>query len=53
MVCEKGQRFTIRDGSMTVATGVITNILSDLSESERLELLAGRKKKLKRRAAQA
>lgn len=44
MVCEKGQRFTIRDGAMSIATGVITNILSSLSETERLDLLGGRKK---------
>lgn len=52
MVCEKGQRFTLRFSSMSVATGVITNILSNLSEVERLELLAG-KKKLKKVAAKA
>lgn len=52
MVCEKGQRFTIREGSVTLATGVITNILSGLSENERLDLLAG-KKKPKKEAAQA
>ncbi|XP_071872298.1 elongation factor Tu [Bombus fervidus] len=50
MVCEKGQRFTIRDGSMTIATGVITNILPSLTESERLNLLAGRKKTKKQEA---
>ena len=44
MVCEMGQRFTIRDGAMSIATGVITNILSSLSEIERLDLLGGRKK---------
>ncbi|XP_050470504.1 elongation factor Tu, mitochondrial-like [Bombus huntii] len=52
MVCEKGQRFTLRFGSMSIATGVVTNILSNLGETERLELLAG-KKKLKKFAAKA
>ncbi|XP_017879975.1 elongation factor Tu, mitochondrial-like [Ceratina calcarata] len=45
MVCEKGQRFTIRDGTTTIGTGVITNVLKGLSEPERQELLEGRKKK--------
>ncbi|XP_033206971.2 elongation factor Tu isoform X1 [Bombus vancouverensis nearcticus] len=52
MVCEKGQRFTLRFGSISIATGVVTNILSNLAETERLELLAG-KKKLKKIAAKA
>ncbi|CAK9798616.1 Elongation factor Tu, mitochondrial [Anthophora quadrimaculata] len=44
MVCEKGQRFTLRDGMKTLATGVITNLLPSLHESERIALLEGRKK---------
>lgn len=48
MVCEKGQRFTLRSGSLSLATGVITNILPNLSEIERLELVAGKKKSNKR-----
>ncbi|EFN84507.1 Elongation factor Tu, mitochondrial [Harpegnathos saltator] len=48
VVCEKGQRFTLRDGSLTLGTGVITNILKALSESERIFLLEGRKQREKR-----
>lgn len=47
MVCEKGQRFTLRDGSKTLATGVITSIMQPLSDTERLEILEGRKKSKK------
>lgn len=43
MVCEKGQRFTIRDGNITLGTGVITNILPALSEAERMLLTEGKK----------
>ncbi|XP_012341234.1 elongation factor Tu, mitochondrial isoform X2 [Apis florea] len=50
MVCEKGQRFTLRDGKTTIATGVITNILPSLNEIERLEILEGKKKILKKEA---
>lgn len=53
MVCEKGYRFTIRDGAMTIATGVITNVLPGLSEIERLDLLAGKRKLQKKAEAQA
>ncbi|CAL7941602.1 unnamed protein product [Xylocopa violacea] len=50
MVCEKGHRFTIRDGVKTMATGVITNIMNRLSETERQNLLSGKKKILKQMA---
>ena len=53
MVCEKGQRFTLRDGKVTIATGVITNILPNLNEHERLEILEGKKKGLKKEMAKA
>ena len=48
MVCEKEQRFTLRDGKITLATGVITNILPNLNEIERLEILEGKKKIMKK-----
>ncbi|XP_034176230.1 elongation factor Tu, mitochondrial [Osmia lignaria lignaria] len=51
MVCEKGQRFTLRDGSKTLATGVITNVLKPLSEQDRNAILEGKKKILKAAAA--
>lgn len=47
MVLEKGQRFTLRDGSTTVGTGVITQINSILSEDERQALQGGKKKREK------
>ncbi|XP_063226185.1 elongation factor Tu, mitochondrial [Bacillus rossius redtenbacheri] len=43
MVLEQGQRFTLRDGSLTLGTGVVTKILPALSEKDRLELTAGKK----------
>lgn len=48
MVIEKGLRFTLRDGSVTLGTGVITNILKLLTESQRMELLEGRKAREKK-----
>ncbi|XP_076757911.1 elongation factor Tu [Xylocopa sonorina] len=50
MVCEKGHRFTLRDGAKTLATGVITNVMNRLSETDRQNLLAGKKKVLKEMA---
>ncbi|XP_043252303.1 elongation factor Tu, mitochondrial-like [Colletes gigas] len=47
MVCEKGQRFTLRDGHVTLATGVITKLLIPLTENERTALLEGKKKNKK------
>nr|UPQ64775.1 elongation factor Tu [Plectrocnemia conspersa] len=43
MVIEKGQRFTMRTGTTTVGTGVVTAILPCLSENDRISLVAGRK----------
>lgn len=43
MVLEKGQRFTLRDGSTTLGTGVITNILKPLTPEERELVKEGRK----------
>ncbi|KAL6264659.1 hypothetical protein P5V15_004759 [Pogonomyrmex californicus] len=43
MVLEKGQRFTLRDGMVTLGTGVITNTLKSLTDSERHDLLEGKK----------
>ena len=51
MVLEKGQRFTLRDGSATVGTGVITNVLKSLTDDERTFLKEGKKgieKKIKK-----
>ncbi|KAG5673678.1 hypothetical protein PVAND_003704 [Polypedilum vanderplanki] len=43
MVLEQGQRFTLRDGKITLGTGVVTKILPPLSEIERQELTEGKK----------
>lgn len=43
MVFEKGQRFTIRDGKMTLGTGVVTGYNKNLTDDERLEVVGGRK----------
>lgn len=47
MVLEKGQRFTLRDGVATIGTGVVTNTLKPLTDSERVSLLEGKKAKKK------
>jgi elongation factor Tu len=43
MVLEQGQRFTLRDGSITLGTGVVTKVLQGLNEHERMELTEGKK----------
>lgn len=45
MVMEKGSRFTIRDQKKTIMTGVVTNLLDDLTPEERAKLEKGRTKK--------
>ncbi|XP_055300115.1 elongation factor Tu-like [Sitodiplosis mosellana] len=56
MVFDKGQRFTIRDGKVTVGTGVVVGTNKPLTEDERIEVLGGRKareKKAKKEAEKA
>jgi elongation factor Tu len=48
MVLEPGQRFTLRDGSQTLGTGVVTKILPSMTEGERLQLTEGKKAREKR-----
>jgi len=43
MVIEKGFRFTLRDGSVTLGTGVISNTLKSLSESQRMDIREGKR----------
>ncbi|KAG8231616.1 hypothetical protein J437_LFUL010294 [Ladona fulva] len=43
MVLEQGQRFTLRDGSLTLGTGVVTKTLPHLSEKDRISLTEGKK----------
>lgn len=45
MVMEKGSRFTIRDQKQTIMTGVVTDLLTDLTPEERAKLEKGRTKK--------
>lgn len=54
MVCEKGQRFTLRDGNTTLGTGVITNLLPPLTDAEKVLLSEGKKgiKKMEKKAGQ-
>jgi len=51
MVLEQGQRFTLRDGHLTLGTGVVTKVMAPLSEKERLELLEGKKAREKKAKA--
>lgn len=53
MVFDKGQRFTIRDGKVTVGTGVVTGINKGLLEDERIELLGGKKAREKKARQEA
>lgn len=53
MVLEQGQRFTIRDGKITLGTGVVTKVLPNMSEEERIQLLEGKKAREKRLTSQA
>jgi len=50
MVLEKGQRFTLRDGIITLGTGVVTNVLPALTEQDRLTLQEGKKAREKKAA---
>lgn len=43
MVVELNQRFTFRSPTATLGTGVITKLLPNLHEHERLALIDGRK----------
>lgn len=53
MVLEQGQRFTLRDGSLTLGTGVVTKVLKPLNENDRLELTEGKKAREKKLGAKA
>jgi len=47
MVIEQGSRFTLRDNKNTIATGVVTKVLPDLSPEERAKLEKGKTRKEK------
>lgn len=51
MVLEQGQRFTLRDGTITLGTGVVTKVLTSMTEKERLELTEGKKAREKKAKA--
>lgn len=53
MVLEQSQRFTIRDGNVTLGTGVITKTLPMLTEAEKEGLTEGRKAREKKLAKAA
>lgn len=48
MVLEQGQRFTLRDGSITLGTGVVTKLMKSLTDEERIQLTEGKKARDKR-----
>lgn len=47
MVFETGQTFTIREGQMALGTGIVTTVHQNLSETDRSELLGGRRQREK------
>ena len=47
MILEQGSRFTIRDRQSTIATGVVTKVLPDLSPDEKAKLEKGKTRKEK------
>lgn len=51
MVLEQGQRFTLRDGHITLGTGVVTKVLTALTETDRLALTEGKKAREKKLAS--
>lgn len=51
MVLEPGQRFTLRDGNLTLGTGVVTKVLKQLNEADRLSLTEGKKAREKKLAS--
>lgn len=53
MVFDKGQRFTIRDGKVTVGTGVVVGLNEKLTEDERIDVLGGKKAREKRARKEA
>ncbi|GJQ65066.1 hypothetical protein Trydic_g15933 [Trypoxylus dichotomus] len=53
MVLEQGQRFTLRDGNLTLGTGVVTKILSNLTEDERSAITEGKKAREKKKQEEA
>lgn len=48
---EQGQRFTLRDGNLTLGTGVVTKTMAPLSQDERQSLTEGKKAREKKKAA--
>lgn len=56
MILEQGSRFTLRDRSHTIATGVVTKVLPDLSPEEKAKVEKGKtrkeKEELERRIAE-
>ena len=44
---EQGDRFTIRDRSSTIATGVVTKVLPDMTPEEKIKFEKGKTRKEK------
>ncbi|XP_055624723.1 elongation factor Tu, mitochondrial isoform X2 [Toxorhynchites rutilus septentrionalis] len=53
MVLEQGQRFTLRDGHITLGTGVVTKTLPLLTDKERSALVEGKKAREKAASGKA
>lgn len=53
IVVEKGQRFAIREGGRTVGAGVVSKVLTPLTEQERFELSAKKSDVIKAKKAAA
>ena len=47
MILEQGSRFTLRDKNSTIATGVVTKVLPDLTPEERTKMERGKTRKEK------
>jgi elongation factor Tu len=45
MIREQGDRFTIRDRSNTIATGVVTKVLPDVTPEEKVQFEKGKTRK--------
>ena len=47
MILEQGSRFTLRDKNSTIATGVVTKVLPDMTPEERTKFEKGKTRKEK------
>jgi len=47
MILEQGDRFTLRDKAHTIATGIVTKVLPDMTPEERTKFEKGKTRKEK------